>query len=102
MPPAITSQPTVATPKLPHTVTSVPASSTISDKIKKPLPKTTKQAEPETDKVKKPSEINRKITQREYDRVVNYAIQKGFANAFVQDLSAADEKFVPEFNLQGV
>ena len=61
VPPAITSQSTVAAPKLPHTVTSVPAPSTISDKIKKPLPKTTKQAEPETDKVKKPSEINRKI-----------------------------------------
>jgi putative pyruvate formate lyase activating enzyme len=53
-------------------------------------------------KAERMAEINRKITQREYDRVVNYAIQKGFANAFVQDLSAADEKFVPEFNLQGV
>lgn len=47
-------------------------------------------------------ELNRKITERELDRVVGYALSNGFINAFTQDLSAADEKFVPSFDLSGI
>ena len=47
-------------------------------------------------------EIDRKITSREYDRVVEYAEQKGFENILCQESSSSDEKYVPSFDLQGV
>ncbi len=42
-------------------------------------------------------ELNRKITQREYDAVVDYAIGLGVENGFIQEGEAAEESFVPEF-----
>lgn len=42
-------------------------------------------------------EINRKITKREYDKVVNFAIQLGVENAFIQYGEVADESFIPDF-----
>ncbi|MGN0522291.1 MAG: radical SAM protein [Eubacterium sp.] len=47
-------------------------------------------------------EINRKITKREYQKVVNYALDKGLNNIFIQQLSSADKKFIPEFDFTGV
>lgn len=47
-------------------------------------------------------EINRKVTKREYDNVVDYAIDIGVTNGFVQEGSAAEESFIPEFNGEGV
>lgn len=47
-------------------------------------------------------EINRKITPREYSKVVDYAINKGMEKLFVQELSSADKKFIPEFDFSGV
>lgn len=43
-------------------------------------------------------EINRKITQREYDKVLSYAERKGLEKLFIQELSSADEKFIPIFD----
>lgn len=48
------------------------------------------------------SEINRKITRREYDKVVDYALTKGIENIFIQELSSADDKYIPPFDLSGV
>lgn len=48
------------------------------------------------------SEINRKITRREYDKVVDYALSKGTENIFIQELSSADDKYIPPFDLSGV
>lgn len=47
-------------------------------------------------------EINRKITQREYDKVVEYALNSGLEKIFVQELQSADKKFIPPFNFEGV
>ena len=47
-------------------------------------------------------EIDRKITAREYNRVLDYAEQKGFKNILCQESSSSDEKYVPSFDLQGV
>lgn len=47
-------------------------------------------------------EINRKITEREYNRVLQYAEQKGFENILCQEMTSSDEKYVPSFDLQGV
>ena len=49
------------------------------------------------DNLEKYPEINRKITEEEYDDVVNYAIDLGVGNAFVQDGEAAKESFIPDF-----
>ena len=47
-------------------------------------------------------EINRKITQREYDRVL-YAVEElGFENVLVQNFDSADEKYVPLFDFEGL
>lgn len=42
-------------------------------------------------------EINRRITAREYDKVVDYAISLGIENAFIQEGETAKESFIPDF-----
>ena len=42
-------------------------------------------------------ELLRKVTKREYDKVVNYAIDLGVKNAFIQEGDVASESFIPEF-----
>lgn len=47
-------------------------------------------------------EINRKITMREYEKVVNYAFDNSFDKLFIQELSSADKSFIPKFDFTGV
>lgn len=47
-------------------------------------------------------EINRKITKREYEKVVNYAFNNSFDKLFIQELSSADKSFIPKFDFTGV
>lgn len=47
-------------------------------------------------------EINRKITKREYEKVVNYALDNIFDKLFIQELSSADKSFIPKFDFTGV
>lgn len=47
-------------------------------------------------------ELGRKVTKREYDAVVDYAIGLGVKNAFIQEGDTAKESFVPEFDGEGV
>lgn len=56
---------------------------------------------PCTDLEKYP-EINRKLTQQEYDEVVDFAVELGLENGFLQEGEAASESFIPPFDLQGV
>ena len=42
--------------------------------------------------------LNRKITNDEYDKVVDYAIRLGVTYAFIQDGETQDESFIPDFN----
>jgi len=42
-------------------------------------------------------ELSRRITKREYNKVVDYAIELGINNAFVQDREVAMESFIPDF-----
>lgn len=44
------------------------------------------------------SNLNRKVTDEEYDSVVDYALSLGVTNAFVQEGEAASESFIPQFN----
>ena len=47
-------------------------------------------------------ELNRKITKREYNKVIDYAIELGIENAFIQEGATAKESFIPEFDYEGV
>ncbi len=47
-------------------------------------------------------EINRKITQREYDKAIDMFFEYGFQNGFMQEISSSKTKFIPPFNLEGV
>lgn len=42
-------------------------------------------------------ELNRRITPREYEKVVDYAISLGIENAFIQEGETAKESFIPDF-----
>lgn len=48
------------------------------------------------------SEINRKITKREYEKVVNYALDKGLSKVFIQDMNSASNDYIPPFDFSGV
>ena len=43
-------------------------------------------------------EINRKITNREYDKVLNHLYEKELQNVFLQEKDSASESYIPEFN----
>ena len=47
-------------------------------------------------------ELKRKITEREYNKVVNHALDLGMDKIFIQDKKSADKKFIPEFDFTGV
>ena len=47
-------------------------------------------------------EINRPLTQREYDKVVNHIFDLGLDKIFVQELEAASDEFIPDFDFTGV
>lgn len=48
--------------------------------------------------VKDIEDLNRKVTRREYDRLVDYALSLGINNAFIQEGDVADESFIPEWD----
>lgn len=43
-------------------------------------------------------EINRKLTKREYNKIVDYILSLGLDKIFIQDLSSSDDRFIPEFS----
>lgn len=47
-------------------------------------------------------EINRTVTKREYERLVNYALEIGITNAFIQEGDVAKDSFIPAFDCEGV
>ena len=47
-------------------------------------------------------ELNRKLTDAEYDRVVDFAIRLGIENAFIQEGDTAEESFIPPFDMEGI
>lgn len=47
-------------------------------------------------------ELNRTITKQEYEELINFAIELGVENGFIQEGETASESFIPEFNNEGV
>lgn len=46
--------------------------------------------------------LSRKVTDREYQRLIDYGIQLGLENGFIQEGETAKESFIPEFNGEGI
>lgn len=51
---------------------------------------------------KKFPELKRKITKKEYEKLIKYTLSLGVENAFIQEGEAADESFIPDFSGQGI
>ena len=47
-------------------------------------------------------EINRTVTRREYERLVDYALEIGITNAFIQEGDVAKDSFIPAFDCEEV
>lgn len=47
-------------------------------------------------------EINRTVTRREYERLIDYALKIGITNAFIQEGDVAKDSFIPAFDCEGV
>lgn len=47
-------------------------------------------------------EINRTVTRREYERLVDYALEIEITNAFIQEGDVAKDSFIPAFDCEGV
>lgn len=47
-------------------------------------------------------ELNRRITQQEYEEAVSYALMLGIKNCYIQEGESAQQSFIPPFNAEGV
>ena len=47
-------------------------------------------------------ELSRKIKNTEYERVLSHVVRLGFENVFIQEGGAAEESFIPPFDMIGV
>lgn len=47
-------------------------------------------------------ELNRKVTKREYEKVLDAAVDMGIQNGFIQEGETASERFIPDFDYEGV
>ena len=45
------------------------------------------------------AELNRKVTEEEYEEVINYALTIGVNKAFIQEGETASESFIPNFDI---
>ncbi len=53
-------------------------------------------------KIESTPELQRKITAREYEKVITAAENMGFSNLFLQENTSASENFIPDFDFTGV
>lgn len=47
-------------------------------------------------------ELCRKVTKREYEDIIDYALSLGVRNAFIQEGETAKESFIPDFDKEGI
>ena len=52
--------------------------------------------------VEKYPELNRKVSRRSYEAYVDYAIEIGVENGYIQEEDVAEENFIPAFDGEGV
>lgn len=54
------------------------------------------------DHVKEYPEINKTLNPKHYDALINYALELGVQNGFIQEDGTAKESFIPPFDYEGV
>lgn len=47
-------------------------------------------------------ELRMRVKEKDYEKLIDYAVKIGVKNAFIQEGSSADESFIPDFSGQGV
>ena len=47
-------------------------------------------------------ELNRRVTKREYERLVAFAVELGVENGFIQEGETAEESFIPALDNEGI
>lgn len=52
--------------------------------------------------VEKYPELNKKVSKRSYEKYIDYAIEIGVENGFIQEGDVAEESFIPKFDGEGV
>ncbi len=57
---------------------------------------------PIAEQLKQYPEINKTVSEREYDELIEYALSIGIKNAWMQEGGVAKESFIPAFDLSGV
>lgn len=55
-----------------------------------------------TENAKNYPEINRRVRKKEYESLVDFVVNMGAENVYIQEGSSADESFIPPFNLDGI
>ena len=43
-------------------------------------------------------ELNRRLTKREYEKIINYVYSLGLENVYIQDMDSASTKYIPNFS----
>ena len=46
-------------------------------------------------------ELKRRVTDREYNKVIDFALEAGLENGFIQEGDTAKESFIPDFSYEG-
>ena len=49
-----------------------------------------------------PLELERRLTEEEYEELIDFALSLEMENGFIQEAGTASEKFIPDFNLDGI
>lgn len=52
--------------------------------------------------IKKYPELNRTVSRREYDKLIDYALALGIENGFIQDGVTCSQSFIPAFDCYGI
>lgn len=47
-------------------------------------------------------ELNRRVTKREYEKLIDYTLALGVKNAFIQEGKTSEESFIPMFDCEGL
>lgn len=55
-----------------------------------------------TENVMNYPELNRKVRKKEYESLVDFVVNLGAENVYIQEGTSADESFIPPFNLEGI
>ncbi|MDO5424581.1 MAG: radical SAM protein [Eubacteriales bacterium] len=54
------------------------------------------------ERLREAPELKRKVTKREYEALVDYAVEIGVENGFIQEGETAEESFIPAFDFEGL